>query len=113
MATKPDIYWTGFSGVNYGYWIHRIGTEFKAEAGNYLYAKQTSPGYWVPIYIGETDDLGRRLSSHEKEAAAKLRGATHVHGHTTPRGVKARQAEEEDLIKNYNPPLNTEYSLFR
>ena len=64
--TNPEIYWTGKSGIEYGYWIHPIGTEFRAEAGNYIYAVQTASGSWRPLYIGQTSNLQARLAGHER-----------------------------------------------
>ena len=104
-----DINWTGKSGASYGYWITPIGSSFKSVAGNYIFAKETKPGYWVPVYIGETEDLNKRLSSHDKEAAAIKLGATHIHNHTTS-DETSRLAEEKDLIQKWNPPLNVEHA---
>ncbi|MBI2862614.1 MAG: hypothetical protein HYX89_07330 [Chloroflexi bacterium] len=58
----PDIKWEGASGKAYGYWIHLIGTEFKDEPGNYIYAKETEPNRWGPVYVGQTSSLAERLA---------------------------------------------------
>lgn len=105
MST-PDIHWDGKSGQKYGYWIHEIGSSFKDEPGNYVYAKETEPRRWQPIYIGQTSSLADRLADHEKEACARRNGATHVHAHTTPGGETARRNEEADLIAKWNPACN-------
>ena len=99
----PDINWEGRPGTKYGYWIHAIGTTFRDEPGNYVYAKQASPGYWSPIYVGQTTSLQDRLADHEKEACAQRNGASHIHTHTTPGGECARLAEESDLIAKWAP----------
>ncbi len=102
-----EIYWEGQSGKEYKYWIHRLGTYFNNEPGNYIYVKEVEPGSWAPLYIGQTSRLEDRLADHEKEACAKQHGATHVHGHTTPGGGEAkRTAEEAELIAKWNPPCN-------
>lgn len=106
MADAPTINWSGKSGKQYQYWIHPVGTTFKEEPGNYIYAKETRPGYWAPCYIGQTKNLNDRLSDHEKEACAKRQGATHIHAHTNGHGEAARLAEEKDLILKWQPPCN-------
>lgn len=101
----PTIDWPGISGKNYRYWIHSIGTEFLNQGGNYIFAKETSPGSWVPIYIGQTSSLRNRLENHEKEACARRNGATHIHAHTTPI-ESSRPAEEKDLVDRWKPVCN-------
>jgi len=59
MAEAPTIQWTGQSGKTYKYWIHPLGTSLKAVAGNYIFATETDPNRWRPIYIGQTGDLMR------------------------------------------------------
>ncbi len=96
---EPEIYWEGLSGKKYGYWIHPIGTTFINSPGNYIYSKETQPGYWQPIYIGQTNSLETRLTSHEKESCAIRHGATHIHTHTSSTNEAIRINEETDLIK--------------
>lgn len=103
---SPDIRWEGASGDKYGYWIHPIGTAFKDEAGNYIYAKETSPNEWAPVYIGQTSSLKDRLADHDKEPCAKKNGATHVHAHTDSAGEAARLGEEADLVERWAPVCN-------
>jgi hypothetical protein len=103
---EPDIHWEGSSGKKYGYWIHKIGTTFKDAPGNYIYAKETRPGYWRQVYIGQTSSLAERLADHEKEACAKRNGATHIHAHTSSDSEQVRRAEETDLIDKWDPVCN-------
>jgi hypothetical protein len=106
MSDVPTINWQGKSGTQYRYWIYPIETTFKEESGNYIFAKQTRPGYWAPCYIGQTKNLGDRLGNHEKEACAKRSGATHIHVHGNGNGETHRKAEEKDLILKWQPPCN-------
>ena len=107
MATdKPDILWEGASGKKYNYWIHKIGTSFVNKPGNYIYAKETSPRKWKPVYIGETGSLAERLANHEREECALNNGATHIHGHTSTTGRHIRLVEEADLIEKWKPACN-------
>jgi len=103
---SPDIYWKGASGKEYGYWIHEIGTKFNNLAGNYIYANEERPGFWNPIYIGQTLNLSDRLADHEKESCIALEGATHIHTHTSSTDESVRLAEEKDLVDKWNPACN-------
>lgn len=105
MSDTQTINWPGQSGKEYTYWIYPAGASFKDAPGNYIYAKQTKPGYWSPLYIGQTNSLATRLSNHEKETCAKRNGATHIHAHTSG-GEPERLAEEKDLIVRWKPPCN-------
>ena len=106
MSEAPTIMWPGQSGKQYQYWIYLIGTSFKEEPGNYIFAKETSTGRWTPCYIGQTENLNQRLGDHEKEACAERHGATHIHVRLNNGGKAARCAEEADLIKKWKPPCN-------
>jgi hypothetical protein len=86
MNETPTIMWPGQSGKEYKYWIYPIGSSFKEEPGNYLFAKKTQQGYWYPCYIGQTVNLNQRLGDHEKEACSKRNGATHIHAHLSGDG---------------------------
>ena len=100
------ILWSGRSGKKYKYWIYPIGATFKAVPGNYVFARETSPNRYKPIYIGETSDLSERFDSHHKMACITRNGATHIHVHTTSGGQDVRRAEESDFVSNWNPICN-------
>ena len=106
MTETPTIYWAGQSGEEYKYWICRIGTSFKEEPGNYIFAKETVSRNWSPCYIGETENLNQRLGDHEKEECARRHGATHIHAHLNSGGEDVRRKEEKDLIMKWKPPCN-------
>jgi hypothetical protein len=102
----PTIIWAGASGERYVYWISPIDSSFKDEAANYIFAKETTPGRWTPIYIGETENLRERLSNHEKMWCIRRHGGTHVHAHVTAGGQSVRRKEEADLVAKWDPPCN-------
>lgn len=111
MADQGTINWPGKSGKEYKYWIYPIGTSFKTVPGNYIFAKESAPNKWKPIYVGETDNLSRRLDnpdSHEKMNCIRRNGGTHVHVHESANDVAIRQQEEKDIIEKWNPPCNLE-----
>jgi hypothetical protein len=102
------IMWSGASGNKYKYWIYPINTNFKDSPGNYIFAKETSPERWSPIYIGETDNLRDRISNHDKMHCVKQHGGTHVHIHNSSSDETLRRAEESNLLANWDPPCNKE-----
>lgn len=109
MADELTIMWSGISGKEYKYWIQPIGTSFKPVAGNYIFAEETKPHEWTPIYVGETDSLQRRLTpNHEKMPCIKRYGGTHVHTHTSSDDEATRLNEEADIRDKLNPPCNLE-----
>lgn len=106
MDDAKQIKWPGQSGREYVYWIYPIGTSFKELPGNYVFARESRPGYWVPVYMGQTENLNQRLENHEKEACARRNGATHIHAHTNSAGEASRRAEERDLVTRWKPVCN-------
>ena len=82
-----------------------MGAPLKAVGGNYIFAKETSPKNWVPVYIGQTGDLSERFDNHHKMDCAKRNGATHIHAHTT-KSKAARLDEETDLVRKWDPVCN-------
>jgi hypothetical protein len=105
MSETPTIHWDGKSGKSYKYWIHPIGTSFKEETGNYIFAYESKTNHWRPVYIGQTENLSQRLENHEKEDCAKRNGATHIHSHINSYKTQ-RLYEEKDLILKWQPYCN-------
>ncbi len=103
------INWPGESGAKYRYWFVDIEATIQAVSGNYMFVKKVSATGWVPVYIGESENLADRLPNHDRWNDAKRAGATHVMAHTTPTGESARMKEEKDLIQRWSPPLNVQH----
>ena len=109
MADFMD--WPGKSGKKYRYWFNDsiAPSNLKQEGGNYMYVKRLPNGNWLPVYIGQADDVSRRLPNHDRLPDVKRAGATHLMSHTTPDGEQARLDEERDLIAQWSPVLNTHH----
>jgi hypothetical protein len=105
MSDTPTIQWPGQSGRSYKYWIYPIGHSLKAEGGNYIFAKETKPNSFTPVYIGQTGDLDLRFDDHHKAPCVYANGATHIHAHFNA-NEDDRLAEEADLIAKWDPPCN-------
>lgn len=101
MADQPQCKWTGRSGTDYMYVIHKLPVDFSAnQDGNYIFSKKNDNGQWVPIYIGEGDLADRISDTHHQADCIKQKGATHIHEHLNPK-EKDRTAEEKDLLARY------------
>jgi hypothetical protein len=98
--------WTGKSGKKYEYTIYSMDTTWNDVAGNYIFAREASPGKWSAIYIGETESFKDRLPNHEQLPCIRRNGGTHVHAHVNA-DTKTRLAEESDLLGNYTTPCNS------
>ena len=108
-STETTILFNGKSGREYKFWMYPLGTSFNESPGVYVWAKETQPGYFRPVYIGQSNNLRVRHGSHEKEPEVLRNGATRICAHT--RGGEAeRLAEEKDLIENYKPVCNDTFT---
>lgn len=100
------VNWPGQSGKEYPYQVYPLETSFQPVPGNYIYAKQSEDGFWVPLYIAQTRNLSQRLEDSEKQGHAMQNGATHILVHISNEGQAARCSEEHDLILRWQPPCN-------
>jgi uncharacterized protein related to proFAR isomerase len=101
--TRP-IELAGKSGARYRY-TQMEEERFLPPAGaNFVIAELTKDGARV-VYAGETDNLAnqtwRQTLDRARETYAKARVLTRLN---VTRAV--RQAEQQDLIEQYQPPLN-------
>jgi hypothetical protein len=111
MNKSPLIYWKGKSGTTHRFWIYARGTKFNEPCpGIYIYARETFPHKWVPIYIGQTKNVNVRLANHEQRECVDQNGATHIHVSIIP-DEKSRFTFEKDLIERWKPVCNTQFGL--
>lgn len=92
-------------GVNVPYYIHPIGTSYFSVPGIYLFVAWSGSS-WMPIYIGQTNDLQARLTNHPQEKAARAKGATHILTRIVNTQAE-RDREEVYLIGRFKPVCNT------
>ena len=97
--------WKGASGKKYEYVIHPIETDWNDVPGNYIFAKEISPGKWASVYIGETDSFRGRLPCHNELPCIRRNGGTHTHVHVH-HDRRVRLAEEADLLATGKTPCN-------
>lgn len=73
--------------------------------GIYIFAKESQPGIWHALYIGQTTSFAERLHRHPRWPRAASLGATHVHALPIPEAA-ARMRLERALIRFARPALN-------
>src|SRR5258706_14545895 len=98
--------WVGQSGTQYPYEIHPLEAAFQPVPANYIYARQSVDGTWVPVYIAQTRALKQRLEGHVGVEDARANGATHIHVHLSTTGQAARCSEQHDLVNEWHPVCN-------
>ena len=105
-AGTSTLQWAGQSGREYRYKIYPFSADFKPVPANYIYARLSEGGRWIPIYVAQTRDLHQRPEGGGKHDGAVRKGATHIHVHASAEGQAARCEEERDLILRWQPECN-------
>lgn len=104
MGISGTCEWQGEQEV-YDFDVYEIGNQLPEDPGVYIYAFFTvSSDRWVPLYVGQTNDLDRRSQEHEQEGD-RFMYATHIHFFAEPDG-SVRDEIEEDLITGLDPVEN-------
>ncbi|MCI0432583.1 MAG: hypothetical protein L0271_02880 [Gemmatimonadetes bacterium] len=98
--------WTGKSGQKYRYTVYMFGTVFGPGPANFIFAHESRPGHYVPVYIGQTGDLSEPFEDHVALECIKQRRVTHIHVRHSDAREELRRAERSDLILAWNPPCN-------
>lgn len=111
MNKAPLIYWKDKSGSSHRFWIYPRGTKFNEPCpGIYIYARETSPHKWIPIYIEQTENVNVCLANPEQRECVVQNGATHIHVSIIA-DEKSRSTLEKDLIEQWKPVCNAQYGL--
>ncbi|MGB2695677.1 MAG: GIY-YIG nuclease family protein [Dehalococcoidia bacterium] len=99
-----------------GYWRDINSGSVPAESGVYLVYRGThNPDKTVTlhqlIYVGESDDVRKRIQAHEKRPTWKsyLKAGQELCFAFAPIAKPDRQRAEAALIFNHKPPVNDEY----
>jgi predicted GIY-YIG superfamily endonuclease len=66
--------------------------------------QQTNPNQFYCLYVGQTDNLRRRLREHYKNPP--IAGATHFFAEVNE-SLLSRSSREKALITEFNPPGNS------
>jgi hypothetical protein len=96
---SEQVEWTGGSGRTYTFVVvpWPAPLEFGVVDGNYICARQTVNGDWMPVFIGEGDLADPCDESHPRFDQLLKRGVTHLHCHIN-NDPAARRREAQDLL---------------
>ncbi len=104
-----DVYLDDGAGIRYTFSSFGIHDKISGRDAVYAFATQDAFGSTIH-YIGKADDLGTRLSGHERLNDAIRAGANRVLVHIPGPGFIVGHLEaEKRLISRYNPALNTQH----
>ena len=109
MSELGTYIWTGASGREYVYTRYRTNTRWDAGSANYICAKMGNSLYgdsFDPKYIGETENLKKRLPNHEKWPCCNRNGVNEIHINREAKSLEERQKQEADLVERYAPLCN-------
>lgn len=109
-----EVTWRGASGNSHNFQTVPFGTNFNPVSGVYIFCRQTQPGKWQALYVGETQSfsqrLNERINSHEGFRRAQRMGMTHIGVLVVP-GQQNRLRTETDLRHGLKPPANEQSVL--
>lgn len=106
MGDLGIFVWTGSSGQKYRYTVYMYGTVFGPGPANFIFARETAPNRYVPVYIGQTQDLSEPFDDHVALECLRQQRVTHVHVRHADARDEIRRAERSDLISAFNPACN-------
>jgi len=98
--------WVGRSGKQYKYQVYHLNDKFDAVPANYIFVKEVEPGWFIPIYFGQTSDMSKVRENHPKWQCILQNRATHLCVHKSSRDELRRVAEANNLVLKYKPVCN-------
>ncbi len=108
MSKIADATFVGESGAKYSFVVYSVDAAFNDIGAVYIFSKRTvSNGKRTHrlLYIGQTEELGGRISSHEKWGCAERNGANAICVHVqSDRGTRLNI--ETDLRNANDTPCN-------
>jgi excinuclease UvrABC nuclease subunit len=88
--------------------VYPPNTTWNDVGGVYIFTYLNAQNRWPALYIGIADSFKNRLPNHDRWAEAQRAGATHIHARVVSPEA-SRQTIERELIRMYQPPLNTQH----
>jgi len=86
--------------------VYPLDANFKNDfAAVYVFSRPTDIFTQIPVYVGETGQLGIHIPNHEMWPCVRRNDVTCIciHGDGWKR---SRKKKAQDLIKRYDPPCN-------
>jgi hypothetical protein len=99
---SEQVEWTGGSGRTYTFVVvpWPAPLDFGVVDGNYICARQTKNGEWIPVYIGEGDLAAPCVESHPSFEQLVELDVTHFHCHIND-DPASRRREAHDLLSGH------------
>ena len=96
---SEHVEWTGSSGKTYTYIVvpWPAPLDFGVVDGNYICARLSPNGDWIPVHIGEGDLAAPNVDTHPCFNRLIEREVTHLHCHIND-DPQARRREARDLV---------------
>ena len=93
--------WRGASGRRYCFQVVLLDSAAPPmQPGVFIYCRQDGSG-WVPLALGQVEDLAAEHRAGSARFVATQAGATHLHSHVRLAGLEARVEEEVDLAESF------------
>ena len=108
MGKIAELVLQGASESKYTFNVYTADTGFNDIGAVYAFTKRKVENDKVShdvLYVGETEELGSRISGHDKWPCAKKYGGNCICVHSES-NENDRLKKETDLIKNYEPVCN-------
>jgi excinuclease UvrABC nuclease subunit len=106
MAKNFSAKFSGASHKVYSFDLYNFPGEWGEVAGVYLVARLDKNNNMVcPVYVGETDNLKNRFSTHPKQACFDKNNAN-ILGWISEGNELTRRSIETDLIDSLKPSCN-------
>lgn len=93
----PSRKFQGASGTTYNYYVFSLDFSPKDhQFGNYMLARQSQEGHWIPVFIGQ-GNLKERMRDKTNMRHAQKKGATHILARVNE-NEQLRRVEERDML---------------
>jgi hypothetical protein len=113
MDDSPKVVkFRGHSGKEYSYLCYHVGEHFKELPGNYIFAKRVQSTGFIPVYIGQSENMG----DHFYNSCRSMPCIYHMGGHYVcvnydNKSKEEREAEAWDLMTHWKPQCNVETKI--
>ena len=108
IARDEFEWWPGRSGCRWITTVHPLFHNFSAQPAVYLMVRRDTDGSRYPLYIGQTENLRRRMMEHTKDKLMRAYrlGANELHAHYIAEREGDRITIETDLRNAHATPIN-------
>lgn len=105
---EKDITFVGDSGKRYDFTAYTTNTPFNDVSAVYIFTRRGDDGKYRFLYVGETEELGKRIRNHEKWTCVNRYNCDSICIHRVENNKTKRVTIQNDLINwgDSRPPCN-------